>query len=248
MHMDVTELREFYATRLGRAAESSILMSLSGMWGEGSTGRLLGLGYPVPWMERYSPDCETSVCLMPAGQGAIHWPTPKEPATVLSHDDEFPFGDSAFDCILMTHFLEHAENANECLAEAWRVLSPGGKLIIVVPNRRGMWARFENTPFGTGKPYSRGQLNKALKDNQFTPEEWSEALHFPPSKREFFLKMRKGLERFGRRIWPVFAGAICVCATKRLYQGIPVTARAKRRLAVPVLVPQGTGRATRQKS
>ncbi|MEM7214692.1 MAG: methyltransferase domain-containing protein [Pseudomonadota bacterium] len=248
MLMDVIELREFYASRLGEATENSISTALSAMWGEPNGEHFMGLGFPVPWMNRFAPDCARSVCLMPAAQGASHWPSPKSPATLLSHDDEFPFRDSAFDRILMVHFLEHAENANECLGEAWRVLSPGGKLIIVVPNRRGMWARFENTPFGTGKPYSRGQLNRVLKENQFTPEFWSDALHFPPSGREFSLRIRNGIERIGRRIWPVFGGAVLVCATKRLYQGIPVAARARRRLAVPVLVPQGTGRASRGKT
>ncbi len=242
MHMDVLKLREFYRTRLGDATERSITVALSAMWGEANGEHFLGLGYPVPWMNRFASDAERSVCLMPAGQGAMFWPSSGPPSTVLSHDDEFPFRDAAFDRVLMMHFLEHAENANECLGEAWRVLSPGGKLIVVVPNRRGVWARFENTPFGTGKPYSRGQLNEALRENQFTPEVWSDALHFPPSGKEFSLRLRTSIERFGRRVWPIFAGVICVCATKRLYQGIPVTARAKRRVAVPVLVPQGSGR------
>ncbi|MEM9277546.1 MAG: class I SAM-dependent methyltransferase [Pseudomonadota bacterium] len=246
--MDVTELREFYASRLGEAVENSISMTLSAMWGESGGEHFIGLGYPVPWLNRFAPDCERTFCLMPALQGALHWPSPKAAATLLSHDDEFPFRDSAFDRILMVHFLEHAENADECLSEAWRILSPGGKLIIVVPNRRGVWARFENTPFGTGKPYSRGQLNEVLKENQFTPETWSDALHFPPSGREFSMRMRNSIEGIGKRVWPVFAGAICVYATKRLYQGVPVKARARRRLAVPVLVPQGTGRASRNKS
>ncbi|MEM9332406.1 MAG: methyltransferase domain-containing protein [Pseudomonadota bacterium] len=245
MHMDVLELREFYASRLGDAVVSSVSMALSPLWGDANGEHLLGLGYAVPLVNRFGSDCENSICLMPAGQGALPWPSAHSPATLLSHDDEFPFRDSSFDRLLMVHFLEHAENANECLSEAWRVLTPGGKLIVVVPNRRGVWARFENTPFGTGKPYSRGQLNKVLKLNQFTPEAWSDALHFPPSGTEISMRMRNSIEGFGKRVWPVFAGAICVFATKRLFQGIPVKARARRRLAVPVLVPQGTGRASR---
>lgn len=240
--MDVLQLREFYASRLGKATENSVFLTLSAMWGEATGEHFLGLGYPVPWMNRFAPDADASFCLMPASQGALHWPSTGSTATVLAHDDEFPFRDSSFDRIIMAHFLEHAENAGECLAEAWRILRPGGRLIAIVPNRRGVWARFENTPFGTGKPYSRGQLDKALRESQFTPEVWADALHFPPSDSEFSIRMRNGIERVGKRIWPIFAGAICVCATKRVYQGIPVVARAKRRVAVPVLVPQGSGR------
>ena len=39
----------------------------------------------------------------------------------------------------------------------WRVLAPSGR-VIVVPNRRGPWARADNTPFGHGRPYSRSQI------------------------------------------------------------------------------------------
>ena len=58
----------------------------------------------------------------------------------------------------MVHALEHAEDPRETLKEMWRVLAPNGRLVIVVPNRRGLWASFEHTPFGSGRPYSRGQL------------------------------------------------------------------------------------------
>ena len=243
MIMDVVALREFYASRLGQAAVASVSASISAMWHQSHGERFVGFGYPIPWLDRFSPDCERTLCLMPAAQGALQWPSAKKPATALTYDDELPLRESSVDRILMIHFLEHAENADECMAEAFRVLSPGGTLMIVVPNRTGVWARFEHTPFGTGKPYSRRQLNRLLKDNQFTPDVWSDALHFAPSSRDFMLKFTNGIERFGRRVFPAFAGAICVSASKQLYQGIPVTARARRRIAAPVLIPQGSSRA-----
>jgi SAM-dependent methyltransferase len=248
MIMDAVELREFYASKLGLAASHSIAMALSSIWNPSSDEIFLGLGFPLPWMDRFSTDAERSVAMMQAGQGALQWPSPSASATALVYDDELPLRDASVDRILMVHFLEQAESADECIGEAWRVLSPGGTLVIVIPNRRGVWARFEHTPFGTGRPYSRGQLNTLLRNNRFTPEKWSDALHFPPSKRDFVLRTRGGFERLGRRFWPVFSGVICVTATKRLFQGIPVTARAKRRAVMPVLVPQGTSRSNRDQA
>ena len=140
------------------------------------------------------------------------------------------------------HLLEHAENPRETLKEIWRVLAPGGRLVIVVPNRRGVWARFEHTPFGTGRPFSRGQLTALLRETNFTPAAWSEALCFPPSQRRWMMRFHRLLERSGRRLWPIFSGVIIVEAQKRLYQGIPVTQRASRRVFVPVLSPQGATR------
>ena len=245
MIMDVVALREFYASRLGQATEASVTTSLSSLWKQSQGERFLGLGYPTPWLDRFSSDCERTICMMPASQGALQWPSAKNPATTLTYDDELPLRDGAVDRILMAHFLEHAENADECMAEAFRVLSPGGTLMIVVPNRTGVWARFEHTPFGTGKPYSKRQLKLLLKNNQFTPDVWSDALHFAPSSRDFLLKFRTSVERFGRRVFPAFAGVICVAASKQLYQGVPVAARTRRRVAIPTLVPQGSNRSNR---
>ena len=245
MQSNVEELAEFYSSQLGQAATRSISMALSGIWETSTRDRLLGLGYPVPYLDKFAGECGQAICLMPASQGAVQWPLPENCATAMSYDNEFPLRDGSVDCIIMTHFLEHAENAHQCLSEAWRVLSTGGQLYIVIPNRRGVWARFETTPFGTGSPYSKGQLKNLLRQADFVPEKWGDALHFAPSKREFPLKYWQTAERIARTVWPVFAGVVLVSARKQLYQGIPVTSQVRRRVSIPVLVPQGTGRANR---
>jgi len=242
MIMDVIELRDFYGSKLGRASTVSLTMALSSIWRASPSERLLGCGYAVPFVDQFAGEVERAYHFMPARQGAMAWPDPKLPASALVYDDELPLLDGSVDRLMMVHWLEHSESAEDALSEAWRVLSPGGTLVLIVPNRRGVWARFEHTPFGTGKPYSRGQLARLLKEARFTPEGWADALHFPPSNRDFMLRIHRGVERFGRGFWPVFAGAICVAASKQLYQGIPVTARVRRRAAIPVLVPQGSGR------
>ena len=145
--------------------------------------------------------------------------------------------------MLLVHLLEHSENPRETLTEIWRVLAPGGRLVVVVPNRRGVWARFEHTPFGTGRPFSRGRLTALLREANFTPGPWSDALFFPPSHRRWVQRFHQLLETTGRRFWPMFSGIIVVEAQKRLYQGLPVTQRASRRVFVPVLSPQGATRA-----
>jgi len=108
MIMDVVALREFYASRLGEAAVASVSASISAMWHQSHGERFMGLGYPVPWLERFSPDCERTICMMPAAQGALQWPSSQNPATALTYDDELPLRDGSVDRILMVHFLEHA--------------------------------------------------------------------------------------------------------------------------------------------
>ena len=48
MHMDIVDLRQFYATPLGTLAERSIAQALSALWRPISGERLVGLGYVIP--------------------------------------------------------------------------------------------------------------------------------------------------------------------------------------------------------
>ena len=239
MNTDIVDLRQFYATPLGRSAQQAIGMALASIWVPLPNERLLGLGYAPPYLDRFRADTERTFAFMPARQGAACWPPAEPSASALVFEEELPLPDAAVDRFLMVHSLEFAENPAEMLKEAWRVMAPNGRLIIVVPNRRGVWARFEHTPFGSGRPYSRGQLTTLLRETNFTPGAMTEALLFPPSKRRSLLSVRHGCERLGRRLWPLFAGVLIIEAQKRLYQGLPVARRASRRVFVPVLAPQG---------
>jgi hypothetical protein len=211
MYTDIVDLRSFYASTLGRLAERSMSMALTPVWSNMVNERLIGLGYTLPWLDRFSADADRAISFMPAGQGAVNWPQGGPSATALIFDEELPLVDSSVDRILMVHGLDH-------------------------------------TPFGTGRPYSRTQLTTLLRETNFTPAAWSEALMFPPSRRRSVMRFSQVLERIGRRWWPIFAGVVIVEAQKRLYQGLPVAARASRRVFVPVLSPQGASRNARQRS
>lgn len=248
MNMDIVDLRQFYATRLGQLAHTSIAQALKSIWTPLSDERLVGLGYASPFLELFCTDTERTIAFMPAGQGAFRWPPTAPCSTALVFEEDLPLPDASVDRMLLVHALEHCENASETLTEIWRVLSPGGRLVIVAPNRRGVWARVEQTPFGSGRPYSGSQLSTLLRDNMFTPTGWSDALHFPPTRNSTIIRAAQVIERFGRRFAPVFAGAIVVEATKQLYQGLPVKQRQSRRVFVPVLSPQGATKTARTTS
>ena len=248
MNMDIVDLRQFYATQLGQIAHNSIASALKSIWQPLSDERLVGLGYATPFLDLFRSDTERTIALMPAGQGAYRWPPAEACATALVFDEDLPLPDASVDRMLLVHALEHCENANETLTEIWRVLSPGGRLVIVAPNRRGVWARVETTPFGSGRPYSGLQLAQLLRSNMFTPTAWSDALHFPPAKNKYLIRSTGMLERFGRKFAPVFAGAVIVEATKQLYQGLPVKQRQSRRVFIPVLTPQGATKSAKSRT
>ena len=244
MHMDIVDLRQFYATPRGTLARKHIQSALNAIWKPLSDERLVGFGYPTLFLDAFRSDAERTIAFMPAAQGAQKWPAAEPGSTALVFEEDLPLPDSSIDRLLVVHAFEHCENPHETLQEFWRVLSPGGRLVIVAPNRRGVWARTERTPFGAGRPYTGGQLATILRQNMFTPTAWVDALHFPPSNNRLVQKAAGTLERLGRRFTPAFAGVIIVEATKQLYQGLPVRQRLSRRVFVPVLAPQGAARAS----
>jgi len=238
MYLDVVDLRAFYADRLGDVARRLIGEKVKRRWPSVAGQRLLGIGYATPYLGDIAAGAERVLAFMPAVQGVVNWPGGGPNAAALVEDDALPLPDAAIDRVLAIHCLEMAANARDQLREIWRVLAPGGRVVLVVPNRRGIWARGERTPFGYGRPFSRGQLTALLREALFSPLGWSEALAFPPIPYRPFLHTGVNWERVGCTLWPAFAGVIIVEATKQLYQGIPARARSRLRPAFrPALVP-----------
>jgi ubiquinone/menaquinone biosynthesis C-methylase UbiE len=52
--------------------------------------------------------------------------------------ERLPFPDSSFDFVNMCEVIEHVNSPKEVLREVYRVLKPGGKVYVSVPNRYGM--------------------------------------------------------------------------------------------------------------
>jgi SAM-dependent methyltransferase len=175
--MDVVDLRNFYAQRLGTVARRFIGRGIRARWPDTGTLRVVGIGYVTPYLGLFREEAERCLALMPAAQGVVRWPSTRPALAALVEEDELPLTDSAVDRVLLVHALEMSPNPPDLLREIWRVLAPGGRLLAVVPNRRGLWARMDTTPFGQGRPYSRSQITQLLREAWFTPTGWGEALY-----------------------------------------------------------------------
>jgi len=141
MYLDVVDLRAFYADRLGGIARRLIGEKVKRRWPSVAGERVLSIGYATPYLGDLAAGAERVLAFMPAVQGVVNWPGGGPNAAALVEDDALPLPDAAIDRVLAIHSLEMAANARDQLREIWRVLAPGGRVILVVPNRRGLWAR-----------------------------------------------------------------------------------------------------------
>src|SRR6267378_3462088 len=158
MTIDVIDLRDFYSQRLGIVARRLINRGIHARWPNAQGQRVLGLGYPTPYLGLFREDCERCVAFMPAAQGVLKWPTSRPALATLVDEFSLPLPDAAVDRILLVHALEMSDDPEGLLREVWRVLSPSGRLMAVIPNRRGVWTRTDTTPFGHGRPFLRSAM------------------------------------------------------------------------------------------
>ncbi len=240
MPLDVVDLRDFYARPLGQLSRRILRAKLRSRWPDVRGMRMLGVGFATPYLGVFRDDAERLLAFAPAQQGVAGWPVDRRNAAALVEDGMWPLPDAAVDRIVAAHALETSESAVEFLREAWRCLAPGGRLIAIVPNRRGPWARMDATPFGHGRPFSRSQLTDLLRQAQFAPEGWDGALFMPPVESYLVIRSASALERVGAWLWAPFAGVHIVEATKQAMR--PLTARPARRIVpAPALRPAAIG-------
>jgi len=233
--MDVVDLRNFYAQRLGTVARRFVSRGIRARWSDTSSLRVLGIGYATPYLGLFREQAERCLALMPAPQGVVRWPSSRPALAALVEEDDLPLTDSAVDRVLLVHALENSSDPVGLLREVWRVLAGGGRLLAVIPNRRGLWARMDTTPFGYGRPYSRTQITHLLRETWFTPTGWGEALYVPPIARGWFLRSAVAWERTGATLSAPLAGVHLVEAVKQVYR--PIAARREKRRLVPALEP-----------
>ena len=247
MFHDVRSFDDFYAQPLGQSAAQRICSQINRIWPDVKAMRLAGIGYPAPYLGGWT-GCERTIAIMPGFQGVHHWPPQKMNCAVLVDETRLPFPDKFFDRLLIVHMLEHSRAPQVFLDECWRMMADGGRLLIIVPARRGLWSRNDSTPFGHGSPFSRNQLDIMLRAQRFLPLQFSRALYFPPVSRPASLKLAPVIDRALSRLYHRLGGILLVEAEKRLF--IPYKpAKEPGRLRLPVqlgLSPQPAGRVLRR--
>ena len=234
MTTDVIDLRDFYASPLGALVQKEVKSALARIWPSYKSQVVLGFGYTPPFLEAVNNDQNDVYFFMPAQQGILKWPPSKPTLSALVEESLLPLADQTIDRILCVHALENCHNVQDFLQDAWRVLKPDGRILFVVPNRRGLWARVDNNPFGFGRPYTMTQLLKLLRSHLFTPVSQGRGLYRPPMDSRFFSLISPLCEKLGHACLQKFSGLIYLEAMKQVYASSGKMGFSKRlKLAFP---------------
>lgn len=239
---DVVQLRQFYSSALGRLVRQYLSKAALAHWSGLQGDLVLGLGYATPVLRSYhdmqAEGALSVLAAMPADQGGVYWPSHQENRTILTDDYRLPFADNVMNRIVLLHELEHVEQEQALLNELWRVLTPGGRMLVLVPNRRRVWAGSPRSPFSYGKPYSVSQLREALCDGLFTHVHTSTTLFFWPTNVRWVQKMAHVCHLIGKLFCPMMGGVIVMEVEKQIYASVREKERHRSRAYIHVAAPQ----------
>jgi SAM-dependent methyltransferase len=222
----------FYATPRGAAAVAVLSDRLRAFWPELRGMAVLGLGFAEPYLPLWQDTAYRCVAAVTAGLSPA-----TGPHGCVVEDDRLPFPDLCFDRILLMHAVDAAGDARRLLREVWRVLKDDGRILVVAPNRNGVWAHLDSTPFGYGHPYSPRQLATLLAASMFRAERRDVALFVPPTNWRFLLRSWPVWEQVGHAMVPNLSGVTLTEAVKDAYAALPLAAVQRRHVLVPEAVP-----------
>ena len=243
MYQDVCDLRDFYyTTALGRTAQKAMRDRLRVAWPDVQGLSVAGFGFAAPLLRPCLAEARRVLALMPAQQGVMHWPAEMPNHSVLVEETLWPLATDSLDRLVVLHGIETSERPDALMQEAARVLKTGARAMLILPNRSGLWARRDGTPFALGRPYSLGQVETLLKDHGFEVDNYSAALFFPPNNRKSWLRWAMVLEGMGQRLSRYHAGGVLLVEATRVPDtprptGLAVEKRKPLRILDPAHAP-----------
>jgi len=220
--VDVITLKQFYASAMGRLLGNNVVKSIARLWpDEKSSDDVLTVGYSFPYLPFLMKHQKDVVPVMPAKHGAMVWPSGDDNIVVLSDEWELPFAKHSFNRVVVVHVLEHTRHPSKTLTELWNILVPGGRMILITPNRRSLWSQASSSPLGWGQPFSVGQLKKLAEKVGFTVLS-SETTHFSlPLNYRIFHKIAPAFDLLGKMFLPMFGGVLVMEVEKQIYASVP---------------------------
>lgn len=233
-----SDLELFYASRRGQLARRLVGLQLRQLWPQAAGKTIVGLGFAMPYLDVFAEEAASTMALVPSGTAMQGWPEHGPNRLAVFQDDEIPLADQSVDRLLLVHALETCRSLDRMMREIWRVLADDGRIVLIVPNRHGIWSHSDTTPFGQGSPFTASQLERLLARHLLVRGEIRRAMFMPPWNLNLAQRLAFPLERAGQRLLPQFGGILLAEAEKQLYLGAPSFQMARSRRRQYVALPQ----------
>ncbi|GBQ35609.1 methyltransferase domain-containing protein [Gluconacetobacter azotocaptans] len=239
MQDDIRAASRFYASRPGENTAHLLRQRLHVFWPDTGADRVLGLGYTLPYLSLWSRPAG-GLCVSARLDTHVTRDAPRDigPAArdCVVAEDRLPFPELHFDRVVLIHALETTDRPDDLLRSVWKVMKDDGRLLLVVPNRAGLWAHSDGTPFGQGAPFSPRQIARRLSRAFLRAERHDGALFLPPVGAAH-RRLAATVEAACHMVLPGLGGVFVVEAVKDVYAGVPTPTpaliRAPRRIYEP---------------
>jgi SAM-dependent methyltransferase len=171
MSLSLKEVDAFYKTDLGRYACKQISDQIKKSKEHEITVCSAG---SFPFVEK------TETTFFQGYETPSFVPQSIEGSLALAERSQWPYRAESVDQIIMAHDFEFAEEREVYLREAWRILKGEGRLMIIIPNRKGKWVRAAHTPFSRGYTCHLGGVIDTLHRTHFKLDRIVPLLFTPP--------------------------------------------------------------------
>jgi len=163
-------LDSFYETSNGKYLSNEIENCLTSSWADKDLKEchLLCVGFPPPGIMETCFKGTSFAVLSPSFLGPKKIVRIGKNISAVGDETHLPFPAGSYDRILVFHTLEYTEDAISLIEGLWKILSPGGRIFMMVPNKKGAWKKIGLPGSELAKAFLFRNVRSLLAKNGFS--------------------------------------------------------------------------------
>jgi ubiquinone/menaquinone biosynthesis C-methylase UbiE len=176
--------------------------------------KLLDAGCGTGWFSKFSAERGANVTSMDLGENLLAKVALKcKSERIVGSILEIPFQDNVFDYVISSEVIEHVPDPFKAMQELFRVLKPGGSMVLTTPNKVWYFAILVANTFKL-RPYQGlenwtgwYEMKRKLQRIGFTDIRQS-GIHLFPFISEIFYPILDFFHRFNKTLGPIMLNIV----------------------------------------